>query len=273
MYALNPLMTFLLLPLSLLAQASGDIPVELLVGTREDRYVWTLDQDPGWSVEGDWAWGEPEGRGGEEGHPDPTSGRTGANVYGFNLSGDYADNLREKHLTTRKLDFTGLVGTELRFWRWLGVEEGAYDHASIAVSTDGSTWTTVWENTAEVDDGQWVEQVVDVSAADDSPQVWIRWTMGATDESVHYCGWNIDDISISGVWTEDWEPSGEDTGPTGDDTGPGGDDGGRSDTGVDPRDKDEEISACGCAGLPGSAPPLGGLVLVVGAVIGARRRR
>lgn len=257
-----------------------ELPVDLLVGEVEDRYVWTLDTDPGWETEGQWEWGEPEGRGGEEGRPDPTSGKTGDHVYGFNLAGDYGDNIRERHLTTEELDFTGLVGTELKFWRWLGVEESEYDNASIAISTDRSTWTTLWQNTGEVADGQWTEQVIDLSMADDAPRVWLRWTMGSTDDSVRYCGWNIDDISIGGVWTEDWEPPEEDTDAPDDDTGPGGDEGGdaddsgRTDTGDKSDDDDDDggISACGCAGAPG-IPGMGGLALAALAAAGARRRR
>jgi hypothetical protein len=34
--------------------------------------------------------------------------------------------------------------------------------------------------------------------ADDQPTVYIRWTMGPTDGSVTYPGWNIDDVSLLG---------------------------------------------------------------------------
>ena len=49
----------------------------------------------------------------------------------------------------------------------------------------------------EIDDGGWTSQEIDLTGiADNEPEVWIRWTMGSTDESVTYCGWNIDDIRI-----------------------------------------------------------------------------
>ncbi len=171
--------------------------VRLAVGSPVLAYRWTLDADPGWTVSSLWAFGQPTGGGGEYGGPDPTSGHTGPNVYGYNLNGDYANNLPERHLTSTPIDCTDWFSTHLKFWRWLGVEQPAYDHASVAASADGSTWTTVWTNQAEITDDEWVQQDMDISAvADGEPTVYLRWTMGPTDEGWRYCGWNIDDIEI-----------------------------------------------------------------------------
>ena len=168
-----------------------------MVGEPAVVHDYPMDTDPGWSTEGLWAFGSPTGNGGEHGSPDPTAGHTGSSVYGYNLDGDYENDLPERHLTTPAIDCSDLFGVELRFWRWLGVEQPQYDHASIRVSIDGSTWQTVWQNSAEVDDGAWVEQVVDLSAlADGEPTVYLRWTMGETDYGYRYCGWNIDDVEI-----------------------------------------------------------------------------
>jgi hypothetical protein len=55
----------------------------------------------------------------------------------------------------------------------------------------------VWENTAQVADGSWIEQEIDISAvADYQPTVYLRWTMGTTDGSWQFCGWNIDDVQL-----------------------------------------------------------------------------
>jgi MYXO-CTERM domain-containing protein len=194
---------------------NAEIPVQVLVGERQLQVGWDMSADPGWTADGDWAWGVPAGRGGSTGASDPDRGHTGAAVYGYNLAGDYDSNLRATHLTTAPIDLSGRVGTQLRFWRWLGVEEGEYDNASLSISTDGRTWATLWENTGAVDDGGWELQEIDLSAyADDQASVQLRWTMGATDRDVEYCGWNIDDVEIWAI--------GE---PTGAETGSGGDDG------------------------------------------------
>ncbi|MCP3980917.1 MAG: S8 family serine peptidase [bacterium] len=160
-------------------------------------YEWNMNSNPGWTMSGQWAWGQPTGGGGQHGTSDPTSGATGSNVLGYNLSGDYANNLAETHLTSTAINMSGLTNATLRFQRWLGVEQPAYDHAYVRVSNNGSSWTTLWENSAEVSDGGWTQQEFDISSvADNQSTVYLRWTMGTTDSSWQYAGWNIDDVEI-----------------------------------------------------------------------------
>jgi len=159
-----------------------------------------FDASPGWTTEGQWAFGQPTGGGGEYGGPDPTSGYTGDYVYGYNLNGDYANNLPQRHLTSTAIDCTGQHDVHLKFWRWLGVEQPAFDHAYVRVSNNGTNWTTVWENTTEIADYDWVEMDLDISeVADDQPTVYLRWTMGPTDGGWRYCGWNVDDVSLTAL--------------------------------------------------------------------------
>jgi len=171
-----------------------------IVGTFGMFFEDAFDTDPGWTTEGLWAYGQPTGGGGEYGGPDPTSGHTGSNVYGYNLSGDYENYLDERHLTSTPIDCTDRENVTLKFWRWLGVEQPLYDHAYVRVSNNGTTWTTVWQNTGEITDISWTLQEIDISAiADDEPTVYLRWTMGTTDVGWQYCGWNIDDIELWGL--------------------------------------------------------------------------
>jgi hypothetical protein len=105
----------------------------------------------------------------------------------------------ETYLTTTAFDCSGLYNVHLRFWRWLGVESSTFDKAAIQVSTDGSEWTTVWENEEEeIEDPDWVEIDMDIrDIADDQPTVYVRWVMGPTDAGGTWCGWNIDDVRIT----------------------------------------------------------------------------
>jgi hypothetical protein len=85
----------------------------------------------------------------------------------------------------------------LHFRRWLNVEQPRYDHAYVQASNDGITWTTIWDNGAEIVDTAWTPQVFDLSGlADGRPRLYLRWTMGTTDASWRYSGWNIDDVEI-----------------------------------------------------------------------------
>ena len=165
-------------------------------------YENTLDTNPGWAISGgQWAFGQPTGQGGAYGGPDPTSGHTGLNVYGYNLNGDYTNNMPEYHLTSTAIDCTGAFRTKLHFWRWLGVERSQYDHAYVRISTNGTTWTNVWSNPdSEIADTEWKAMEYDIAAiADNQPTVYLRWTMGATDSGWTYCGWNIDDVKLTAL--------------------------------------------------------------------------
>ena len=170
-------------------------------------YSWNLDTNPGWTkypntTENEWAFGDPGGSGG-----DPDTAYTGLNVYGYNLSGTYDSDMDEFALTTTAINCSQLQNTELRFWRWLGVEqydpaEYCYDHAYIRVSTTGGApWTEIWSNgNTDIIDTSWTQVSYDISDyADGQSTVYIRWVMGTTDTYVNYSGWNIDDIEILGT--------------------------------------------------------------------------
>lgn len=170
--------------------------VTIQVGGEQPVLSFPLDIDPGWSTQGLWAFGQPQGV-----SFDPLAGATGQNVYGYNLNGKYESNLPATYLTTTALNLSSVVGAELRFQRWLGVESNFFDHAAIEISNNGSTWNVIWQhsNPAGQFDRAWVPQVLDISAhADQQATVYLRWSMGPTDGSGEFEGWNIDDVEIFG---------------------------------------------------------------------------
>ncbi len=174
--------------------------VILQVGIPSVVYSFPLDTDPGWQTEGKWEYGQPTGQGGQHGYPDPTSGYTGPNVYGYNLNGDYEMYLPETNLTTTAIDCSNLSHVSLRFRRWLGVRD-IPDHAYIRLSTDGTSFYYYkWFNETEVYDESWQLVEYDLSPyADGEPTLYIQWTMGPMSSFGHACGWNIDDVEILGV--------------------------------------------------------------------------
>ena len=182
------------------ANSPQSITVSLMVGA--PIYTANMNSNPGWTVQGQWAYGKPTGGGGAYGEPDPTSGYTGTNVVGYNLSGDYARINTTYWTTTPVINCTDYTGVKLRFYRWLGVESSSYDHAYLEVSNNGTTWNSVWENSeVSMNGGAWERVEYDLSAwADDQASVQIRWGMGRTDTSWHYCGWNIDDVTVLGFY-------------------------------------------------------------------------
>lgn len=197
-------------------------------------YESNLDTDPGWTREGMWEFGDPEPQDinfyGHAGCPDPNSGFTGQNVFGYNLTGDYTNLMRPKYLTTHAISCTNKTGVTLIFQRWLGVQREyweddeetrtTYDRATVEVSSDaGLTWTAIWSNgTSQIEDGVydaflhawkgWNLQFFDISDLADGKSVAIRWGMGPTDGSGIFCGWNVDDVGLYESLKEVTDPNG-----------------------------------------------------------------
>jgi Zn-dependent metalloprotease/subtilisin family serine protease len=169
--------------------------VKLAVEPRAETTIheFPLDSDPGWTCEGAWAFGAPQGYGG-----DPATPFSGLNVYGYNLAGPYSNSMPVAYLTTGALDLGGYTNVVLRFQRWLVVD--APDAACLQVSTDGVNWSNLWSNAGTlIQDTSWQSVSYALPAfAQGQPAVYLRWGMGPTDASFAYAGWNLDDVSLTG---------------------------------------------------------------------------
>jgi len=166
-------------------------------------HEFNMDTDPGWSMTGEWEYGQPLGMGGtQHGYADPDSGATGENVCGVDLSGDYSTSSGGPYfLTTGPMDCSDATEVGLRFQRWLNTDYQPYVSATIEVSNNGSTWHDVWENGSdEIAEQAWSQQVYDISQyADGEPEVYIRWGYQVSSGAYAYSGWNIDDVEIWGA--------------------------------------------------------------------------
>lgn len=163
------------------------------------RFGWSMDANPNWTCDGEWAWGQPTGSAG-----DPTSGYTGVNVYGYNLDGPFFSIPQERCLTSHALDCSAFSNTEIRFQRWLGINDFYWNRACFQVSTDGATWQNIWCHTGfAAVDTCWHPMVYDISEyADGQPTVYLRWTLNTTSNpggAGNFSGWNLDDIEL---WAE-----------------------------------------------------------------------
>lgn len=174
---------------------------------QDDLVTYSMDNDPQWISDNDvWQWGQPQGQGGDDhGYSDPSSGSTGSNVLGTNLSGDYPANIMTT-ITSPVLDLTEVRHAELQFSRWLNVENPQYDRARVwIVNSDGDH--QVWGNKAETTDNQWIDMQIDVAQwADGRDDVQIAFSL-QTDGGWEYSGWNIDDVKIAGLAPGDPMPT------------------------------------------------------------------
>lgn len=152
-------------------------------------YSADMSTDPHWTLEPLWQYGSA---GGEPGGP--SSGFTGSKIIGYNLPGDYENNLAPKYATTPPINCSGASLVTLRFQRWLRMRNG--DTASIQVSTNGIGWDDLWSSSRSVTDSAWQDmQYILPAWAAGSPSVQLRWglTSGPSQSDI---GWNIDDVQL-----------------------------------------------------------------------------
>ncbi|MCF7858429.1 MAG: carboxypeptidase regulatory-like domain-containing protein [Candidatus Cloacimonetes bacterium] len=173
--------------------------------------IWqdNFEELTGWILNGEFEIDQPQGLGGEYGNPDPQTAYSGSNVLGVDLTGlgasmgDYESDLglHEYFAISPLIDCSEFVSVELNMMKWLNVEQPAYDHAYVSVSNDnGTTWIDIWTNTNQVTDNSWQSAYYDISEiADLNSGVRIRFSIGTTDGSWQFSGWNIDNIIISGI--------------------------------------------------------------------------
>jgi hypothetical protein len=166
-------------------------------------YEEPLDDDPNWTTQGEWEFGEPNGDGGiPHGYPDPSSGYTSTNVYGVNLSGNYSTAVGGPYyLTTSAIDCSYFSNISLKFSRWLNIDRSANLRSFIEVSNDGTTWTKVWQHAGNaITDDSWQVLEYDISEiADYQATVYISWSYEIwTNRAKPYSGWNIDDVELWG---------------------------------------------------------------------------
>lgn len=162
-------------------------------------YSANMDSNPGWTLDSQWQYGTPA-----EGSTGPTGGYTGTKVIAYNLTGNYANNLTTKYATTPSIDCTGKSSLILHFKRWLRSKRS--DTMGIQVSTNGTTWTSVWNTTNPVSDTSWQDVQYSLpTSVSGCPTLRLRWSL-ASNSSQSDLGWNLDDVELLGDGTVDADP-------------------------------------------------------------------
>lgn len=150
-----------------------------------------------------WEWGTPLGDG-----DDPSAAASGERVWGTNLGGrNFAGRYvpsTHSTLESRNWRTRHFTDVHLRYQRWLTVEDGSWDQAEIHVN-DELVWAN-YEGEPEGDDHhidqQWVSHVVELGGLADQGAARMRWEL-ASDQGLHFGGWNIDDVCLVAPATPD----------------------------------------------------------------------
>jgi hypothetical protein len=169
--------------------------------------------DKGWTLAGDFQRNRPNGLGGNFfGNPDPEYAAWDTMIIGNDLTGlgdptrygDYEPDIpRYGNLATSPpINLNNYRDTRLNFLRWLNVANN--DTASIELSIDnGNTWNEIWSNNNSVfTDSAWIFSSQALQEANGQPNVRIRFNLGPTTTTENYSGWNIDNFSITGLFSQ-----------------------------------------------------------------------
>jgi hypothetical protein len=190
--------------------AHGNTTVEDAQGNPFEFNAWTIpgivfqdgfESETGWTREGEWQRGSPQGKGSPP--PDPTSAYRGTQVLGHDLTGlgphpgDYEPQKTES-ATSPVINASSLTRGVLKYRRWLNVGGGAISYIDVKKA---GTWNNVWfHNSAlsSIQDQAWVEHRIDISSyADGNPSLQIRFRQfGGTSSTANRSGWNIDKLII-----------------------------------------------------------------------------
>lgn len=188
---------------------SGDYSYQIDNGTFAGFWVDGFESNgPGWThaqiaTQDDWQVGNPNGKSGTSSGvawADPQNAAVGSNCYGNDLgnligtanwNGRYQGNVNN-WLRSPIIDCSNRTGVRIRFRRWLTVEEGIYDEASLYCNGQ-----LVWQNpqNGNTVDTSWQTVEYLVPWADNNPSVQFEWRL-ITDAGLHLGGWNIDEVEI-----------------------------------------------------------------------------
>jgi hypothetical protein len=145
------------------------------------------------------------------GTTDPTAPYGGSRVLGVDLTGlgsnpgNYEPNLASRACmaVSPMIDCRNYSGVHLKFQRWLCVGGLAGDTARIEISNDGGgTWQAVWMNGSSVtQDVAWTAQDFNIASLADGHQILLRFSIGGTNASGQYGGWNIDNMELTGTFS------------------------------------------------------------------------
>ncbi|MBZ0235278.1 MAG: M36 family metallopeptidase, partial [Deltaproteobacteria bacterium] len=189
------------------------------VGPLVPVYCTDFESDPfaaGWTHAAtggtsEWVWGAPEG---QSGNGDPTAAASGTRVVGTDLGIGGRDGLYEPEVTqtlvSPVIDVSGHAGVRLQYRRWLNVEDGFYDDATILADD-----VQVWGNFAGQDerasthhrDREWRLHDVDLGAAAADGSVQVKFQL-QPDGGLELGGWTIDDVCIMARGASDLEEAG-----------------------------------------------------------------
>jgi serine protease AprX len=192
------------------ADASGN-PFQMNAWRIPGMYRETFEAAAGWTLEGDWQIGVPQGLGTPG---DPSAAFEGTKVLGQDLTGlgahpgDYEPGTSLRAISP-VIDATALSGGQLKFRRWLNVSPPGIAYVEVR---KGGVWQGVWTSPSipGVADSAWSLQTIDISQhADANGQLQIAFRLNAGPGTTsHGSSWNVDRLIVKNAAEPDYAACG-----------------------------------------------------------------
>ena len=180
---------------------------EFYTGETKPIYCTSFENDPtsaGWSFgaaansPNDWQWGEPVGaaRG-------PATAFSGSRIIGTDLTSEGVYSVdAESWAQSPQVNVSGYDSVRLQYRRWLRVEDGQFDTATI-FANDEKAWQNLDSDNGDESsthhlDQEWMSHDVDVTEFVEKGKIDIRFEM-KSDAGLEMGGWKIDDFCLIGV--------------------------------------------------------------------------
>ncbi len=167
----------------------------------------------GWTLTNTWQIGAAVASSGQNyGNPDPAQDHTATNdngILGAKIGGNVGAPDGGLHdfwyATSPIINASSATSVKLEFYRWLNSDYPPYITSRIE-GFNGTSWTTIWTTTNSQNtptDNSWVFQTFNVSAiADNNAKFQVRFGYNVGSLGVfNVSGWNVDDLTVSGIST------------------------------------------------------------------------
>ena len=156
---------------------------------------WTYDFEGtnSWTLDANWFLGKDT----TSSRPTTSTVPSGNNTL-YSHNGDYGYMSSTYWATSPVMNCASCSGTwNLEYMKQLGVESSTWDRAYASVKNAQGTWVNVWSNSGTINEGTFTKQTIDISThVANNANFQVRFGIGTADSSVHYSGWNIDDVAI-----------------------------------------------------------------------------
>lgn len=189
---------------------------EFFVGAVEDIYCTDFETDPaldGWThgltegqqMEGadDWMWAVPMA---PASSGDPQAAYDGTRAFGNDLGGGMYNGTYQPDKTnfaqSQAIDVSGYSQVRLQYRRWLNVEDGFFDRATIYANGDVA-WQNLrtpdeWQASVHHTDREWRFHDVDLTPFVENNSVTLKWEINS-DPGLEMGGWTLDALCVVGV--------------------------------------------------------------------------